>query len=117
MAGNRFDELTKELGVAKSRGGFLKTLLGAGVAATAAGALMPALAVHAQVGPGGSCKQTSDCAPPANGCETVSCVHQPPSSGGTGTGTCTVSPVTCPKKNQTCCPSGTSFTCVSGLCK
>jgi hypothetical protein len=66
MAGYQFDELTKELAGAKSRRGFLKGLLGAGLAAAATGTVMPLVASAAPCPTKQKCK--SLCCPPGYDC-------------------------------------------------
>ena len=111
MAGYQFDELTKDLAAAKSRRGFLKGLLGAGLAAAGVGTILSGVASAS----GGSCQTAADCVP--GPCETnnCTCTHKPGGGKGFGTGTCTCAPVVCAKKTETCCPS--TGVCQSGRCR
>ena len=82
MAGYQFDELTKDLAGAKSRRGFLKGLLGAGLAAAGVGTVLSGVASAASCPPGGgffkcgsACCQTStqQCCSPGHCCPTGCC--------------------------------------------
>ena len=93
MAGYQFDELTKDLAGAKSRRGFLKGLLGAGLAAAGVGTVLSGVASAASCPPGGGyskCPGTGTC------CQTRDGSHQ------------------CCSKGQ-CCPTG--LCSPSGGCK
>ena len=58
MAGYQFDELTKDLAGAKSRRGFLKGLLSAGLAAAGVGTVLSGVASAANTCGGGGCLVT-----------------------------------------------------------
>src|SRR5437868_3303683 len=82
MAGYQFDELTKDLAGAKSRRGFLKGLLSAGLAAVGVGTVLsgvasaaPQMCTNCCYGRGGVCNHqtcscvvgtSSACPPPKN---------------------------------------------------
>ena len=91
MAGYQFDELTKDLAGAKSRRGFLKGLVSAGLAAAGVGTVLSGVA---------------SAAPCPSGHGLAKC----------GSGCCTPAQCCAPKGNHSphCCPSGTH--CADGGC-
>src|SRR5918912_3851928 len=92
MAGYQFDELTKDLAGAKSRRGFLKGLLGAGLAAASVGTVFSGVASAVSPACPPSQITTTTC---ANGAVLHCCRTQTPCCGPDGKGKCCAAGTTC----------------------